>query len=338
MEKKSPQQHFKAEVVHDINQLVENLTKAISHLSFTSKPRLHLFALPQEIQDIIFDLAYPSVGVFKPVIRWQWEYREKQKRKEDGNTYTTRPFPPPKVSQFLVSRRFFLAAAKAFIGNQVIINTEGPFRHELFTNGSQNVVTRFVAKATIDLGSLKFIVGAEAFAPNLKSLKLTVKDGDFDILDPKYPWEEELDDYDVKAVASYHNIDYIAGVKEFHLMHYACDYAETNEEQLIYDLNVRKLGAYMKSIVLKPRQSIEAFSSEDAAALYPASKVSLGGNKSIDSNTQGHGDCQGAAHFDMELYELPSTVEDMMALLKKDGERFMKLVANLKIRESKGCL
>ena len=65
MAKASIRQLFAPEIDHDISQLIENLTKEMSHLSLSPKPRVDLFALPQEILDIIFDLAYPKIDGFK---------------------------------------------------------------------------------------------------------------------------------------------------------------------------------------------------------------------------------------------------------------------------------
>jgi hypothetical protein len=77
---KSRQQQFEPETVHDVDELMCNLTKATSHLSFSPNTGLHLFDLPQEIQDIIFDLAYPSNPNFTPITKQQWERREWDRR------------------------------------------------------------------------------------------------------------------------------------------------------------------------------------------------------------------------------------------------------------------
>ena len=350
MVKPPAQQQFEREVIHDVDSLMESLTKAIAHLSFPPKPRLHLFTLPQEIQDFIFDLAYPPIDGFKPISRLNWNWREKRKRRSDGRTYTMQPFPPPKVSQFMVSKRFFLAAAKAFVGNQTFTDDDVPRSLGVLTSRRGNVVTCFVTKAKLELSDLRYTLGAGSFAPNLKSLTLTVEDGDFDTEDlstlendsfanttSKYPWEEELNDKDIEAVASYHNIEHFAGVKKFQLIpKEECRNAETNAQKLLYNTNLCKLEEYIKSIVLRPRQSIETPSLQNDTALYPGSKVSLESSEFMQANRQGHDAVSEAAFWDTYVHQLPSTVEGMTALLKKDGERLMEFIAHLKFKEMTG--
>lgn len=349
MARTSTQQQCKPEVVHDIHQLMANLATAISHLSFASKPRPHLFDLPQEIQNIIFDLAYPPVEGFKPVIRWHWNIREKGKRKSDGSTYTIQPFPPPKVSQFLVSKRFFLAAAKAFIGNQAFTDPESPRSLGVFGH-RQNIVTRFMTKAKLELRTLRYIGEATPFLPSLRFLTLTMEDDGFDLteledvkfdsIERRYPWEQELTDKDIRAVASYYHVERMAGVTEFCLIceDYRYRFDRTKEQKLLVELNVHKLENHIKSIVLKPRQSIEKVTPQDGGALYPGSKGSWENSETTEGNIKRQGSASKADLFDTYVHQLPNTVEDVMALLKEDGGRFMDLIGYLKLRESQGRL
>jgi len=59
---------------HQVDDMLSTLTTSIAHLSFTPKapsiissrkPRHNLMSLPQELQDMIFDLAYPRIEDFK---------------------------------------------------------------------------------------------------------------------------------------------------------------------------------------------------------------------------------------------------------------------------------
>ncbi|KAK5119160.1 hypothetical protein LTR85_007774 [Meristemomyces frigidus] len=76
-----------------------------------------LFSLPEELLDIIFNHAYPdSAGDY--ISEKQWDERESKRKREGKDSYTKLAFPSPKVSEFLVSKRYFLEAARAWVRNQ----------------------------------------------------------------------------------------------------------------------------------------------------------------------------------------------------------------------------
>jgi len=72
-----------------------------------------LFGLPQELQDIIFDLAYPRTDCVKYKGRRSWESHERARRRSNRAAYVAKPFPGPKASEWLVNKRFFQSAARA---------------------------------------------------------------------------------------------------------------------------------------------------------------------------------------------------------------------------------
>ena len=76
-----------------------------------------LFTIPQELQDIIFDLAYPrDYAMFRTPKLW---LQEQKQSKRHNASYLVVPFPSVvKVDSFLVTKRFLVAAAKAWIKNQ----------------------------------------------------------------------------------------------------------------------------------------------------------------------------------------------------------------------------
>ena len=76
----------------------------------------HLFSLPQELQDLIFDLAYPRIEGFRVMQTKDWDVIELKRGLADPN-YVARPKPKITVSAFLVSKQFFRTAAKAYVGN-----------------------------------------------------------------------------------------------------------------------------------------------------------------------------------------------------------------------------
>jgi len=83
-----------------------NSTRPLSR----SKPTL--LSLPQGLQNMIFDYAYPMVPNVSYLNRRAWE--------EKDQSCPTNLFPEPKVNDFLVSKQFFQNAAKAYMSNQVV--------------------------------------------------------------------------------------------------------------------------------------------------------------------------------------------------------------------------
>ena len=117
-------------LVRNVEEMMSNFSEAIAHLEFPRRQRLHLMNLPQEIQDSIFDLAYPHINGFQFVTKEGWLEREQENFKRSHTEYTERPFPQAKAGDFLVSKKFFLTAARACIGNQTFNNTFEARREE----------------------------------------------------------------------------------------------------------------------------------------------------------------------------------------------------------------
>jgi hypothetical protein len=76
---------------------------------------IHLFTLPQELQDAIFGFAYTEPSC-KAVTKSLWDARQDRLRKRTGAPRVA--FGPPKVAEWMVSKRYFRSAAKAWVGAQ----------------------------------------------------------------------------------------------------------------------------------------------------------------------------------------------------------------------------
>lgn len=76
-----------------------------------------LFSLPQELQDAIFDLAFANENGAKYMDPEEWRLRERSRRIKNHG-HRVEPFPKPKVTQLLVSKRFFIFAARALVQSQ----------------------------------------------------------------------------------------------------------------------------------------------------------------------------------------------------------------------------
>ncbi|KAK5119159.1 hypothetical protein LTR85_007773 [Meristemomyces frigidus] len=180
------------------------LKQTASSETESSQP-CRLFALPQELQDLIFDLAYPAEpdGTFY-INREDWCMAQRWLL-SPGNGYEAKPFPAPKVASLMVSKRFFVAAAKAWVRHQTCgpekqFSTFGPpLPLQKFTQG---IVPAFVEQLLLGYTFRWSHVCTEyriAELPNLKSLKLILICGAVGALEVL--WSRELDDADFATVA-----------------------------------------------------------------------------------------------------------------------------------------
>lgn len=80
-------------------------------------PSLRLLTLPQELQDEIFTLAYPEDTNTNYTIFDRWAERERERRLMIGTDFVPATPLVHKVSEFMVSKRFFAAASRAWISN-----------------------------------------------------------------------------------------------------------------------------------------------------------------------------------------------------------------------------
>ena len=93
-----------ANAVNNTGELRPQSVGEISRSDAQPDPRPHLLNLPQEILDMIFDYVYPPLDTFKTINKYSWEHNEKNYRMNRGRDYQIRPFPLPKVHEFLVCK------------------------------------------------------------------------------------------------------------------------------------------------------------------------------------------------------------------------------------------
>ena len=260
-------EQYKPETIEDINFLMDHLTKAISHLNFHQNRSLHLLKLPQEIQDIIFDFAYPAIDHFKVITRTQWSEREWEKRRARGKSYARQPFTTPTVSSFLISKNFFTSAAKAFVSNQTLTHSHASI---LLRTPRCTLITTFVRKTILSLMDLMLLSANKKLPPTLKHIAVQVRSLDFnDCVGPKFAWEEVFSDSDLRAIIKHYKLDGISGLKEFQLLPDKNHYAKSQDEEKYWTFNIRILEGYIRMRVTKPNPytKVTTYNVEDFKAL-----------------------------------------------------------------------
>ena len=264
-----------------VQRLVSGFSQAIEHLQFPRKDRPKLLSLPQEIQDIIFDLAYPRIDGFKYITRAEWDHREQENLKRIRQGYVKVPFPRSKACEFLISKRFSTAAAKSYISNQIFDDTvethAGP-AHRLF--GGMRMTWGIAGQYTTSFITDNYVFSTmHRLPPNLKSVTLKVTGSVFDSIKTKRVWVDDLGEEDFSEVMTHCHYFRISGLQNFHLIPDYCIYADEEEEEAKWEENVRKLETFMRPIVFQKKAlNIESRQGQDAGgqmALYEGSRVAL---------------------------------------------------------------
>ncbi|KAK4542038.1 hypothetical protein LTR36_007069 [Oleoguttula mirabilis] len=256
--------------------LVGPMQRRASHAAHDAAPKspaqqpgsLSLFSLPQEILDIIFDYAYPEVPGAVYINRSSWRYGEQtRQRKCRGTTdYEERPFPPEKVLDFLVSKRYFLLAARAFISNQQFDDGLSFADHYGWSGAEPlGIVADFVTTARLTQDDVGWI----HTLPNLRSLKLEVDYTVFDILEGSLCMWRDVVTAESFARMAPQELFKCRGLRVSEAVAEDCDYAETEDEELMWEENVQRFGRYVQSLVTRPKEDLDRFSERASACRWP---------------------------------------------------------------------
>lgn len=207
----------------------------------TNKSRL--LNLPQELQDHIFDYAYPPPPEgTKLISRKQWDERERKARLNDSS-HTARPFPPLKVADFLVSKKFLANAAAAYVGYQQIdaalvwyTSNSHRCKHNILPGNATHILT-----GSADIPILHWF-------PKLRKITLKVSDyhfeGEscyFDLLESSRVSDNLLKDTEVfRDCAAFALSDIVVKAVQFNL----------NELQgQNFEANLRRIEELLKPII-----------------------------------------------------------------------------------------
>lgn len=174
--------------------------------------KLTLFDLPQELQDIIFDFAYPEKEGLEIITPQQWNAQEVRNRMRNSS-WEIRPPPPSKVCEFLVSKAFFGAATRAWFRNQWI---DASWPHLLDLPRSvfptQTLFCKLGAKVRSD--GLDRYSDIHDFVA-MKKLKVIVPVDEFKTEGSKYPWEAMYEDDEIMSTEAYRGVAKLRGLTSF---------------------------------------------------------------------------------------------------------------------------
>ncbi|RMY66489.1 hypothetical protein D0864_11827 [Hortaea werneckii] len=245
--------------------------------------KCRLFLLPQELQDEIFDLAFFNESRAGYMDIWEWRSRERERRTAD-HAHRVQPFPEPKVTQLLVSKRFFLAAARALIQSQSFGERRWPLAKrngiamDLLRTG---IIPAFVRDLRCKLWDIRYVPDD---LPNLKKLLLDVEDSDFSTLAPeRMVCLDELDENDFAGLLTKKDWEKLlrlckrVQVLEVKAWWYPTRAQEPAEEDM-WKRNVSRFSRYIHEVQQMKEKQLDTSSTRSyapgfMAPLYPGSKV-----------------------------------------------------------------
>lgn len=184
-----------------------------------------LFDLPQELQDIIFDLAWPS----PKNVRLYFGVQHVCGLSPHGpfSSYQV-PIPKPPVESWLVFRRFFTASAKAYMASytigvmdHVIYHQVGFFEH--FTRRKCGLVLDFATHVVVGAPNCgkpsdETIAAVAKRCPRLRALTLEVSDQFFALKEfGKWVGIHEHDEDDFEYVFDNMELARLCGLQKLEL-------------------------------------------------------------------------------------------------------------------------
>jgi hypothetical protein len=251
---------------------------------------LLLLNLPQELQDAIFEFAYTELD-FKIVHKGRWELDQDHMRKATGKPKLE--FPPHKVNEWMVSKSYFKAAAKAWVAAQTsleaIESTEPetstpcdlfpPMKSwQLFGSGTDaGLFLDFGRTFVVDLPSHFRRDDSERImrCRKMRHLICIVHTDFFPETDRGFSWEVEFTDEELMELLELVSLTLPSNVETLQLRPAQyLSYASTEAKEAIFKANVANLHRVMWQH--KSEGPHADTTSTDPDALYMGSKVTSG--------------------------------------------------------------
>jgi len=184
-------------------------------------PTLNLLTVPQELQDTIFDYAYPKVDDLKHISHEEWDICERGRRKRDAS-YLPKSCPTSKVNTFMVSKRYFVVAAKAYVQNQVSGGCVGVIFGDGHYTGETGIVKEYLTVAALDGSDTPML----ALLPNLRDVTVELDETAFEVREPVFAWRDVLSEEQLRKVPLYKEVLRCRSLRGFRCIAGECFYAK----------------------------------------------------------------------------------------------------------------
>ena len=197
---------------------------------------------------MIFDFAYARSPDVCHLCPSQWQRREMSKLGDSPSTYTVRPFPEIQAASFLISKKFFTSAAKAYVTSQ-------PFKDGVrFATTARNVMGIVGAFATEVEEHITGEYHAECVSslPNIRSLTVVLAKSVFEDLWPKVAFRDVLTIDEFRKLDMYKVLCRMSGLLEFKVVSFPCPGACCNSDT--WKGNLKTFEAALTPHVMGPKK------------------------------------------------------------------------------------
>jgi hypothetical protein len=234
-----------------------------------------LFDLPQELVDMIFDFAYQKHAGGRLISLHAWHERERDRRRAQHG-YTMKPFPAPKVEEFMINKKFFTLAARTWVQQQetFMLKSDALAPHQLPLK--KGIIRAYVSSWRGPSWIHEYLHSY----PQLRDVGLEVSFKVFEAIEPIFAWEVDLSEDHLKKVARISGLSAVSGLTWLRLTAKDCKWAETPKKKQIWEQNVKKLEQYLQPIVTEPRaaedmtmHTVSGYQRLGPEALYYGSSV-----------------------------------------------------------------
>jgi hypothetical protein len=212
-----------------------------------------LFDLAQELQDKIFELAYTEPN-FRIVFKSMWESKQTHVRNTTGKAKVDFPTHASKVNEWMVSKKYFRAAAKAWVD----AHTSLEFVRSQMKGGFMDMDERFPPMFDMKEGAGLFREFGRAFVVDLYSPETTyisrlsqcrrvqniiyvVREGYFEGIDRGLAWDIVFTDEELVGLLGQANFTLPSSVEKVHLQGQDdAIHANTDTKRAVFNTNLAK--------------------------------------------------------------------------------------------------
>lgn len=244
-----------------------------------------LFSLPQAILDHIFTVSYPPIPNLRLITLSTWHARSLHRQNRSS---TPSILSDPKVNDFLISKRYFLLASKAWISNQTFSDLDfvqsakyiGNQREERKLGG---IFFSFAKRFRLKSRHLPCICDF----PSLEEAIIDVDDDVFAGSKPREAWKEVFAEEELVSLAFFAALlNQGKRLKSVVLLPAPCVYALGDEEEKIWRRNIRRLEGLINERLSSTERRKQGMNKESTSqsnhshengqkSLYTGSKVYL---------------------------------------------------------------
>ncbi|KAK3613507.1 hypothetical protein LTR56_027841 [Elasticomyces elasticus] len=288
----------------------------------------HFFALPVEIQDMIFELAYPMMNA-KIIFKCDWQEEQDDLYKKDRTNYVPAAFPDYKVSEFVVSKKFFVGAARAYIGAQhwtddttsTLLADQCGLFHEYARH--------------ISLPDT-YLVGDAAKCPRLASLDVELDAYDFDDMRRGlHMWEDICQGSDFEGLETTTQLLRLTRVTSLKSLKFTaartCSlFANTAAKEQMWQDNVGRYQEYIcKQLDQHKEPLADRMNQEPGGPLYMKSRVCFDSKVLLPEGTPLPGSLS-AVTGSLADSDIPETQHELLEMVKQRGPEFVAWIQRAK--------